>query len=170
MARVEGSYAVGPTKTRKSVRWGDLIEPARTALTAHRRRQTKEWLATAKPWPDGDWVFARPDGGPVTANQVRHAWKAFVKAVDDLPDIRFHDLRHSYATLNLEAGADVKEVSESLGHSRTAITQDLYQHVEPRQRRAATDRFEAFLSQSDTQVAGTVAGGAPTSPVVPGDV
>jgi integrase len=63
-----------------------------------------------------------------------------------LPRLRFHDLRHSAATLLLGRGVHPKIVSEMLGHSQIAITLDLYSHVTPTMQRQATDAMEAVLT------------------------
>jgi integrase len=63
-----------------------------------------------------------------------------------LPRIRFHDLRHTAATLLLGRGVHPKIVSEMLGHSQIAITLDLYSHVTPTMQRQATDAMEAVLT------------------------
>jgi integrase len=65
-----------------------------------------------------------------------------------LPRIRFHDLRHTSATLLLAAGENPKVVQERLGHVFIAITCDLYSHVFPSMQRAAADRLQAFLAQA----------------------
>jgi integrase len=79
---------------------------------------------------DDDLVFARLDGRLL---QPEHVSRAFERAVRrlGLPIIRLHDLRHTWATLALAAGVDVKVVSERLGHASATITWDIYQHVTP---------------------------------------
>jgi integrase len=63
-----------------------------------------------------------------------------------LPRLRFHDLRHTAATLLLEANVNTKVVSEMLGHSEISVTMDLYQHVTPTMQQQAADAFDALLS------------------------
>jgi integrase len=60
--------------------------------------------------------------------------------------VRFHDLRHSVATVLLVAGVDLKVVSQLLGHSSIAITADIYAHVLPEQQRAVVDKWMIYLS------------------------
>ena len=62
-----------------------------------------------------------------------------------LPQIRLHDLRHSYATAALEAGVPLKVVSERLGHSSIAITGDIYSHVRPEIHQAAADKVAGLI-------------------------
>src|SRR5205085_11168844 len=77
-----------------------------------------------------DLVFAGPDGRPVHPELFSMAFGRRV-ARYKLPRIRLHDLRHTWATLALSAGVDVKIVSERLGHASAKITWDIYQHVTP---------------------------------------
>jgi integrase len=82
--------------------------------------------------PDGDTlVFCRPDGQPYHGAYFSKQFVRTVRRRPELPTIRLHDLRHTWATLALAAGVPVKIVSERLGHSTTAITNDTYAHVTP---------------------------------------
>jgi integrase len=63
-----------------------------------------------------------------------------------LPRMRFHDLRHTTATLQLAAGADIKQVQEMLGHSQVTLTLSTYAHVQPSRRREAADKLAALLA------------------------
>jgi integrase len=77
---------------------------------------------------DHGLVFCRPDGGPLHPERFS---REFTRAVanTDLPRIRLHDLRHSWATMALQAGVHPKVVQERLGHAGIAITLDTYGHV-----------------------------------------
>jgi integrase len=100
------------------------------ALRAVRARQAQERLLLGSDYEDRDLVFARPDGRP---QHPEHFSMAFERRISryELPRIRLHDLRHTWATLALAAGVDVKIVSERLGHASAKITWDIYQHVTP---------------------------------------
>jgi len=107
------------------------IDRATTAaLRSVRARQAQERLLVGADYVDGGLVFARPDGRP---QHPEHFSMAFDRRVARyrLPRIRLHDLRHSWATLALSAGVDVKIVSARLGHASAKITWDIYQHVTP---------------------------------------
>jgi len=69
---------------------------------------------------------------------------------DVLPVIRLHDLRHTHATLLLQAGTPVKVVSERLGHANAMITRTVYAHVMPGMQRQAADAFGALLNEPAT--------------------
>lgn len=100
------------------------------ALRAVRTRQAQERLLLGPGFVDHDLVFARPDGRPTHPEYVSMAFDRRVRRFE-LPRIRLHDLRHTWATLALAAGVDVKIVSERLGHASAKITWDIYQHVTP---------------------------------------
>ena len=63
-----------------------------------------------------------------------------------LGDIRFHDLRHSFAAISLQNGDDIKTVSENLGHATTAFTLDVYGHVTDKIRKDSADRMQAYIN------------------------
>ena len=100
------------------------------ALREHRRRQKEHRMMIGQPWKDAGLVVALPDGSLINPNTFAAAFRRHVKAAG-LPKIRLHDVRHSYATAALAAGVRTKVLSERLGHSSTAITEDVYAHVLP---------------------------------------
>jgi integrase len=105
------------------------LDPATVAaLKAHRERQLEERRARGEAWQDHGLVFTREDGTPLRPTQLTRMFSRLVRQVG-LPNLTLHGLRHTYATASLQAGVDVKVVSQRLGHANTAITSDLYQHV-----------------------------------------
>ena len=77
------------------------------------------------------WVFCNTKGGPLRRSHFhQQTFKPLLKRAK-LPDIRFHDLRHTSATLLLSAGVHPKVVQERLGHSQISVTLDTYSHVLP---------------------------------------
>ena len=94
--------------------------------------------------PDGGWVFARPDGSPVPPWQMTSRFRRRAEAAG-VPVIRFHEGRHTAATLGLEGGVEVKLVSDQLGHANTGITQDTYQHVRRARHDAAAERVDELV-------------------------
>ena len=101
-------------------------------------------MAWGAAWQDSDLVFTREDGSPFHPQSLS---TAFGRAVNTsgLPSIRLHDLRHSSAVMALAAGIPTKVVSERLGHSSTAITTDIYQHVTETMQREAAEKIGAVL-------------------------
>ena len=111
-------------------------------LRAHRLRQAQELLRLGVRLTDDTFLCARKDGKPQQPQSITHAWVDFL-ASTKLPRIRFHDLRHSHATLMLRANVHPKIVSERLGHSKVAITLDTYSHVIPGMQEEAAAAIDA---------------------------
>lgn len=121
-------------KTRKSRRRIALASETLEALRAHRTRQLAERLKAGDVWEGEKWhdlVFCNEIGGPyIPSSAVRSSFTRILLRAG-LPRIRFHDLRHTCATLALVARVNPKVVSEMLGHSTVSITLDIYSHVLP---------------------------------------
>ena len=73
-----------------------------------------------------------------------HHYKTIVEAME-LPEVRFHDARHTYATLSIQNGVDIKTLSESLGHATVAFTLDVYGHVSEKMQDDMADKLERFI-------------------------
>ena len=87
----------------------------------------------------------RASGRPIPAGHIlRRSFEPLLKTAG-LPRIRFHDLRHTSATLLLGQGVHAKIVSEMLGHTKISTTLDLYSHVTPTMQRQAVDAFDVIL-------------------------
>lgn len=108
----------------------DLILDTDTVnvLTAYKARRANWQLKAGPNWPDTGLFFVRPDGRTWHPNSVSQRFRRLIKRAG-LPPIRLHDLRHVSATVALDAGVDIKVVSEQLGHSTTTLTRDTYQSV-----------------------------------------
>jgi len=91
-----------------------------------------------------DLVFAGPTGEPLSSRSLRDAFKRHLKAAE-LGDSRFHDLRHSCASLLLAQGVPARVVMETLGHSSIQMTLNTYSHVMPVLTRQAADSMDAAL-------------------------
>jgi integrase len=117
------------------------------ALRRHRAVQAEERLRIGAARNGGDLVFTNEIGRPIdSAALTRLSFRPLLQRAD-LPTMRFHDLRHSAATLLLQEGIHPKIVSEMLGHTRISTTLDLYSHVTPTMQQQATDAMESLLSQ-----------------------
>jgi integrase len=144
-----GKVVLSSPKTAKSARTIGLDASTVVTLRAHKARQSRDRLAAGPAWScEDDWVFTNELGEPLHPNTVS---KLFTKAVSNagVPKIRLHDLRHGYATAALEAGASLKVVSERLGHSKTAITADIYSHVRPEVDQAVADEVAELILGSE---------------------
>lgn len=130
------NLTIGEPKSRKSRRSLALFPETVEALREHRTRQLQERLRAGSMWEDRDLVFPNEFGaflgvGPLTSDLDGLLRRA------GLPDVRFHDLRHSAATDWLKGGMHPKVASERLGHASVGITLDLYSHVTPTMQREA---------------------------------
>lgn len=96
------------------------------------------------PYDDQDLVFAKPNGAPLHPDLVTQAFERRL-ARTDMPRIRLHDLRHTHATLMLQAGVPPKVVSERLGHATVASTMDVYAHVIPGMQAEAARAFAELI-------------------------
>ena len=126
---------IAEPKTARSRRRVQLGTATVEALRVHRQAQ-----------PGIGFVFTRADGRPLSRSMVDKAWRALNERAG-VPAVRFHDLRHTAATLLLGQGINPKIVSEMLGHSTVAITLDLYSHVTPTMQLAAASAMDELLSQ-----------------------
>lgn len=127
----------GARKTGKGLRI--TIDPMTVAaLKAHRKRQLAEQLAWGEAWQDGDYVFASEDGSPMHPQTIARHLRSLADAAG-VPRIGVHGMRHSCATLALDAGVPLEIVSDRPDHSSIAITADIYTHGSDRAtgRRAA---------------------------------
>lgn len=109
-----------------------------------RTAQLQERLKWGEAWTDSGYVFTREDGNPMHPQLFSDAFERRSKAAN-LPAIRFHDLRHTHATLLLAAGVHPKVVQERLGHSSISITLDLYSHVAPGMQEDAAAKLGAIV-------------------------
>ena len=142
--RLNGTWHFSPPKTKAGRRKVTLSAAASEALRQHRLRQNEERLAT-KDWSDLDLVFSNALGRPIERpNLMRRSFKPALKRAG-LPAIRFHDLRHTAATLLLSGGIHAKVVQEMLGHSSVAITLDVYSHTTPNLQAGAAAKMDDLL-------------------------
>jgi integrase len=138
-----------PPKSQRSRRTVYLTDLARRALHNHRQRQEQRRLST-KPWTDSGLVFTNLDGGPLEPGEVNFALtRALAQA--DLPRVRVHDLRHTTASILLEAGTHPKVVQDLLGHSTIRLTLDNYSHLTPPLHQEAARTMDLVLASKDCQ-------------------
>ncbi len=120
-----------------------LSPSAVSVLREHKENQKLEQAMLGIPLTLDDLVFANYDGQPIDPSTLTHNFGRIVKCVG--LSARFHDLRHTYASLMLAAGVHPKIVSEALGHSTVAITLDIYSHVTPGLQAAAAKQLDSVL-------------------------
>lgn len=134
-------------KTARSRRVVALPAFAVEALRRHRVEQMEQRLRVGPAWQDYDLVCCREDGTPIRPDSITVLYKAILRRAG-LPPVRFHDLRHTHATLLLGQGVHPKVVSERLGHSQIAVTMDLYSDVTLPMQQEAVRKLDALLRPS----------------------
>ena len=131
-------------KTARARRTIPIPQDSLEALKRHKARQSQERLLLGEAYQDRGLVFCLPDGTPLEPRNFTRHFDGLLKQAG-LPHIRFHDARHTFATLLLELGEHPKTVQTLLGHSRIATTLDIYSHVSLELETRAADRLNAAL-------------------------
>jgi integrase len=132
-------------KTKKSRRTIPLTAFAVDRLKRYRIEQAQRLMA-AGVRPDGDTLVFDNDGQPWVPTSFGMLY-ARLRDEAALTNIGLHGLRHTFASLLLLSGADLKTVSTALGHSSVAITADLYAHISPVMLRSAADRLNDLIEK-----------------------
>jgi integrase len=137
-----------------SARWGTpksgagrsvkLTRLAVDALRRHRKRQAEERLILGARFEDQGLVFPNLSGGVIIASTLHRSFKTLLRYAG-LPSVRFHALRHTAATLMLEANVNPRVVQEMLGHANIRQTMDTYSHVLPNMQQQAAERMDEML-------------------------
>jgi site-specific recombinase XerD len=140
------SGELGETKTEHSRRSLRMPLPVAVVLRRHRIGQAAA-RAQARRWDARGFVFTTSTGHSLSSQNVTRDLHA-VLAAAGLPRQRFHDLRHAFATLQLEAGADIFEVSRALGHASITTTANTYGHFTRAMADRSADRMTAILDAS----------------------
>jgi integrase len=122
-----------------------LSRRAVSALRAHRKRQLEERMEKAGLWEDHGLIFPSEVGTPMSGRNLYRAFKIRVKRASLPQTLRFHDLRHTCATLLLRQGINPKFVQELLGHADISLTLNTYSHVLPDMGDAAAGGMDAAL-------------------------
>ncbi len=145
LTRRKGPWQLTEPKSATSRRSISLPLQAIATLREHRKRQLEDRLAADR-WEDNDLVFCTRLGTPLLlANVHRRSFKPLLEKAG-LPNIRFHDLRHTAASLLLWQGEHPKVVQEMLGHSSIALTMDTYSHLIEGMQRSVADKMERVLA------------------------
>ena len=134
IARINGEIVEAPLKTKNAYRTLPLAEDTIAVL-----KQQKKKTGSSP------WVFPSPTGGPISPDSVLHMLHRVLKRAG-LPRVRFHDLRHTFATLALQNGVDIKTVSGMLGHFSAGFTLDTYAHVTTAAQKEAARTMEKVLT------------------------
>ena len=135
VARINGEVVEAPLKTKNSYRGVSIGADAVEIL----REQKRKINGTS------EYAFPSPNGGPISPDSVLHMLHRVLKRAG-LPKVRFHDLRHTFATLALQNGVDIKTVSGMLGHYSAGFTLDTYAHVTTAAQKKAANTMDSVLS------------------------
>lgn len=133
IARIDGEIVEAPLKTKNAYRTLPLSADAIDVLKAQKKK-----CGTSP------YVFPSPTGGPISPDSVLHMLHRVLKRAG-LPKVRFHDLRHTFATLALQNGVDIKTVSGMLGHFSAGFTLDTYAHVTTSAQKEAANTMGGVL-------------------------
>jgi integrase len=133
-------------KTAKSRRLIPLPAEAIPVLKAHKAAQAELKMRQRLVWREQGLVFTRWDGSPYIPEFITRHFGLLVQKAG-VPRVRLHDLRHTHATLLLQAGIHPKVVSERLGHSTTTLTMDTYSHVLPTMQEEAARTLDNLLGE-----------------------
>jgi integrase len=146
LTTAKGGPVLSAPKTKGSRRTVKLSQRALEALRSHLARQLEEIDRVGSLWREKGLIFAAEVGEPLRRQYVTaRRFKPLLRRAG-LPEIRFHDLRHTCATLLLSENVNPKVVSEMLGHATIAITLDTYSHVLPTMQESAAKAMEDALS------------------------
>ena len=149
LGSAKGGYMYATPKNNKP-RIIALPDKAVEALKRQRVMQNTARLAAGPLWNNpNDLVFTNEIGEHLKHDLIYRHLKRIFSAMGT-PDLRFHDLRHSYAVLSLQSGCDIKTVQENLGHYAAAFTLDTYAHVTQAMRRDGADKLNRLLDKLAT--------------------
>lgn len=138
---------MGEPKTaagRRTVRLGAM---AVSVLKRQRSLQLEQRLAAGPAWDEQGLLFANTMGMPLDAARVTRKFQDTLYRAG-LPKIRFHDLRHTAATLLIEQGVTLKAVQATMGHSTIATTMDVYAHVTPAMQDSVAEAMDRIFGES----------------------
>lgn len=147
VSRIAGyGYVENEPKTKSSRRQIVLPAVVAEALQQHRAQQKQARIQAGDNWQEHGLVFCNRHGGFMHVSNLLRTFHQLVEAAG-LPPMRFHDLRHSAATILLMKGVQPKVVQELLGHSSIAITMNVYSHVMPSMQKEAMDMMGDIFKQ-----------------------
>ena len=135
-----------PTKTRSGHRVVEISDALVSVLKDHRRQQKEHRLALGPIWQENNLIWPNERGQAMTPSVLHRHFKKLLEAAKLPKSTRFHDLRHTHASLLLASGTtSLKLIQERLGHSSITITADTYSHLLPGAQREAVDKLEKTL-------------------------
>ena len=144
LTEAKGGYVFEAPKSGKG-RLIRLTRKATAALKAHRKLQLEERMERAGLWQENGLIFPSGIGTPMSGGNLTRAFKAALRRAGLPETFRFHDMRHTCATLLLRQGVNPKYVADLLGHADVSLTLNVYSHVLPDMGDAAAGAMDAVL-------------------------
>lgn len=141
--RYHVSYHIMEPKNKKSVRMIPMLDEVYDALIEQKRRQDKEKEIYKDIYLDQDLVFADKTGNHLSQRPFMDDYHHFLDRYG-ISNIRFHDLRHTFASLLIESNVSLKLIQELLGHSTITTSMDIYGHVSDRMKERALDSLKCL--------------------------
>lgn len=142
----KGIWELGPPKTQSSYRTIVIGQTLVDILKKHKKWQIENKLRYGKHYKNSNFVCTKENGTHVTTNTLKYLSR--VVNYELMIDFNFHSLRHTHATMLLEAGANIKDIQERLGHSKLSTTMDTYSHVTNKMKKESVDIFEKIISNN----------------------
>ena len=133
-----------PTKTKSGRRVIKLGKATVAKLQEHRQRQEERKALAGSSWQEHGMIFTTSIGTFLDQSKVSREFKGILRE-NDLPDIRFHDLRHTSLSLLLDYGTPVNTVQKRAGHSKASVTTDIYGHMMSHSQDAAAEKIEKIV-------------------------
>ena len=143
----DGKHFLNGAKTDAGERRIKLANETIAMLKKQKRIIAKEKLACGPEYHDHDLVVCTSKGTPVIPSNLKRTYQRLIKEAD-VPLIRFHDLRHTHATMLLAQGVHAKVISERLGHSNIKTTIDIYSHILPDMQEEAANQVDVIFSKT----------------------
>jgi integrase len=144
---VKGRLWIGPVKTAAGRRDLPLLQLASDVLSTRRDVQAAHRVELGRSWPDNDLVFTTRTGRPIEPRNLVRSFRRICDA-NDLRVISLHHLRHTTATLLKNLGVPARDAQLILGHSRLAVTLEIYSHENKQGHREALRKISDALGRS----------------------
>ncbi|MFS0592533.1 site-specific integrase [Cytobacillus horneckiae] len=142
--KITGEFLLQSPKSYSSIRTIYMDDDLIRVLKKQKVKQNIEKMKFGTVYKEHNMVFAQETGEFINPTAVNQLFTRFIKQ-SKLPYIRFHDLRHTHATILLQMGVNPKLVADRLGHSSVKITLDIYSHVLPEMQQNLTDQFSKAM-------------------------
>lgn len=139
----KGIWELASPKTKSSYRTIAIGDTLVNILKKHKKSQIENKLRYGKYYKDSNFVCTKENGELVTPNSLKYLSKVVNYELGI--DFNFHSFRHTHATMLLEAGANIKDIQERLGHSRITTTIDTYSHVTKKMKLDTVNIFESLI-------------------------